>query len=107
MDSMVDLQGIVPIVVTPFDATNQIDVLSLHRLIDDYCCNAVAGTVVPAVASEVDKLTPDERTLLINETIAATRGRIPVIGGVLGEHRLAAARAADAALRAGARGILS
>jgi 4-hydroxy-tetrahydrodipicolinate synthase len=101
-----DLAGIVPIVVTPFDRDDQVDVPSLHRLVEDYCANGVAAIVVPAVASEVDKLTPAEQRLLVRETLAAVRGRLPVIGGVVAASGQEAARQAEAALQAGAVGIL-
>ena len=101
-----DLNGIVPIVVTPFDSRNRIHVPSLHQLVDDYCANGVAGVVVPAVASEVDKLTPAECQHLIRETVLATSGRVPVIGGILADTGPAAARAAENALMAGVSGLL-
>jgi 4-hydroxy-tetrahydrodipicolinate synthase len=102
-----DIAGIVPIVVTPFDAAGQVDVPALHRLVDDYCRNGVTGVVVPAVASEVDKLSEAERAMLVRETVAAAAGRVPVIGGVLGANGLAAAREGEAALAAGAAALLA
>jgi dihydrodipicolinate synthase/N-acetylneuraminate lyase len=70
-----DPAGIVPILVTPFDRDGRIDVPSLHRLVDDYGGNGAAAVVVPAVASEVDKLTPAEQLLLVRETLAAAGDR--------------------------------
>ena len=102
-----NIAGIVPIVVAPFDAVGQVDVPALQRLVDDYCRNGVAGVVVPAVASEVDKLSEAERALLVRETVAAAAGRVPVIGGVLGSTGAAAAREGEAALTAGAAGLLA
>jgi dihydrodipicolinate synthase/N-acetylneuraminate lyase len=103
---MIDPVGIVPILLTPFDAAGAVDVPSLHRLVDDYCRSGAVSLVTPAVASEVDKLAPDERAGQVREAVAAAAGRLPVIGGVAGADAPAAVREAEAALRAGAAGLL-
>jgi dihydrodipicolinate synthase/N-acetylneuraminate lyase len=53
--------GVAAILLTTFDETGKIDVESLHRLVKWYQGNDVSAIVVPAVASEVDKLSLFER----------------------------------------------
>lgn len=75
------LHGIISIVNTPFDENGQIDVASLERGVEDRILAGVAGLIVPAVASEVDKLTTNERKLVIRSVAERTAGRLPVLGG--------------------------
>ncbi len=42
-------EGIVPIVVTPFDESDQIDYPSLERILEEYGRSDVNGLVVPIV----------------------------------------------------------
>jgi 4-hydroxy-tetrahydrodipicolinate synthase len=100
------LTGIVPIAVTPFYEQDAVDFDSFQKLVLDYHAGAVSGIVVPAVASEVDKLTPTERIELVRNTVEVLAGRLPVIGGVLGDTPDEAARLAEEALRCGCAGIL-
>ena len=52
------LSGVVPIIHTPSTEDDRIDFPSLERLIED----GVSGCILPAVASEVSKLSDEERT---------------------------------------------
>jgi dihydrodipicolinate synthase/N-acetylneuraminate lyase len=101
-----NLDGIAAILLTPFDETGSIDTESLHRLVKWYQVNDVSAIVVPAVASEVDKLSLLERAWIVVETISATQGETPVIGGVLGDNGDEAARLAESALKAGCCAVM-
>lgn len=58
------------------------------------------------MASEVDKLTAQERMDVTQAAVDATKGRFPVIGGVLADSPEAAARAAESAVAVGCSGIV-
>lgn len=60
---MKHLAGIIPVVVMPFEADGSIDHGSLERLVEDYCACGIAGMIVPAMASEVNKLSGPEGKL--------------------------------------------
>ncbi len=84
------LNGIVTVLNTPFTADDQIDLDSLAANVAYALDAGVAGFLVPAMASEVGKLTPAERDVMVRHVVAEVRGRVPVIGG---------ASAADATTR--------
>lgn len=101
-----NFDGIVAILMTPFDENGAVDAESLQLLARWYQSNGVTAIVTPAMASEVDKLNLAEREWVVKETVAALDGDTPVIGGVLGETGKEAARLAEAALKAGCSAIL-
>jgi dihydrodipicolinate synthase/N-acetylneuraminate lyase len=76
------LHGLPPIINTPFDDRLEIDFASLERLLAQGIRDGIVGCIVPAVASEVDKLSPTERKKLIESVAALARKRIQVITGV-------------------------
>lgn len=98
--------GIIPVIVTPFDAGGRVDLESLERLVEDYCAGGIAGVIVPAVASEVDKLSGPERLELVQRVVEVTSGRLPVVGGAIEPSPGEAARAAERLLAAGCRSLL-
>jgi 4-hydroxy-tetrahydrodipicolinate synthase len=72
------MQGVFPILVTPFDEDSQIDEESLRRLIEFNLDAGVHGLGV-ALASEIYKLTEAERarmTVIVADQVA---GRVPVV----------------------------
>ncbi|HZU28368.1 MAG TPA: dihydrodipicolinate synthase family protein [Bryobacteraceae bacterium] len=74
-----DLNGIIPIIPTPFDRDEQIDAQALRQLLD-FACNAdVAAVCLPAYASEFYKLSTDERRQVIALAVEHVNGRVPVI----------------------------
>jgi len=93
------LDGIVPILQTPFGEDGRVDPLSLHRLVDYVIQAGAVGVIYPAVASEVHKLTPAERQDTVEVVLDHVRGRVPVIVGVStgsAEESLTLARHAQA-----------
>lgn len=76
------IDGIVPIIPTPFGADDQIDFGSLSGLIDFAFAAGAAAVCLPAYASEFYKLTEEEKHQLIAEAVSCAAGRIPVIGQV-------------------------
>jgi dihydrodipicolinate synthase/N-acetylneuraminate lyase len=72
------MRGIFPILVTPFDAHERIDVDSLRSLVDFTIAAGVHGLGI-ALGSEIQKLTDPEREQLIRVVVEQTRGRVPVV----------------------------
>ena len=97
------LEGIIPILLTPFDPAGRIDVDGLQSQIDYNIAAGVHGLGV-ALGSEIFKFTEAERGSLVGAVVDHVRGRVPVIintgaaGTDLAVHysRLAADAGADA-----------
>lgn len=88
------LDGIVPIIPTPFDAKEQIDWQAMQQLLDFACAADVSAICLPAYASEFYKLSEDERRKLIAFAVEYVDGRVPVTGQA---NSVSAAQAADLA----------
>ena len=97
------MQGVFPILVTPFDEGSQIDEESLRGLIEFNLSAGVHGLGV-ALGSEVFKLTEAERAAVTRIVVDQVAGRVPVVintgahGTDLAVHysRMAAENGADA-----------
>jgi dihydrodipicolinate synthase/N-acetylneuraminate lyase len=101
------LDGIVPILQTPFKPDGNLDVASLWRLADHVVRAGAAGLIYPAVASEVSKLSAEERRVGLEAVLAQVGGQVPVFAGVSApsiEKSCSLARHAEAN---GAAGILA
>jgi dihydrodipicolinate synthase/N-acetylneuraminate lyase len=72
------IQGVVPILVTPFEEKGRIDEDSLRRLIDFNIEAGVHGVGV-ALGSEIFKFNEAERSELARLVVDQTRGRVPVV----------------------------
>ncbi len=98
-----DLRGLVPAPVTPFDRDGAVDHAAIQRLgswlggID-----GVKGLVVLGHAGEGTFLSPDEQLAVIESFIKSVDGRIPVIAGITLEGTKVAAAEARRAVKAGA-----
>lgn len=93
-DLIAKLSGIVSVLNTPFTHDDRIDAGGLAAHVEHAIETGAAGFLVPALASEVYKLTMDERRLLVQTTLETAGGRVPVIGGASAateNERLAAA----------------
>jgi dihydrodipicolinate synthase/N-acetylneuraminate lyase len=76
------IDGIVPIVPTPFDASECIAWEEVPTLIDFALLAGACAVCLPAYASEFYKLSEDERVRLAAEAVRHADGRLPVIGQV-------------------------
>jgi dihydrodipicolinate synthase/N-acetylneuraminate lyase len=72
------LEGVFPILVTPFDEKGRIDEESLASLVEFNIGAGVHGLGV-AIGSEVFKFTEAEREVVTGCVIAATQKRVPVV----------------------------
>jgi dihydrodipicolinate synthase/N-acetylneuraminate lyase len=72
------IEGVVPILVTPFDEAGRIDEDSLKSLVDFNIAAGVHGLGL-ALGSEIFKFSEAERKQLVRATVAAVAGRVPLI----------------------------
>jgi dihydrodipicolinate synthase/N-acetylneuraminate lyase len=102
----VPFPGIIPAVTTPFDAAGAIDVPALEANLTALLEAGVHGFVGNGTMGEAGSLTTAERRLVIETTVRAADGRVPVIVGVSsGTPATSIAYAADAAA-AGADAVM-
>ena len=80
--SFTPIAGVFPVLPTPFDDAGAPDVAGLRRLVRYLLACRVDGMTFPGVASEVGKLTVDERRALTSVVLDEVAGAVPVIAGV-------------------------
>ncbi len=81
MKELFPLHGIVTVLNTPFTTLGSIDFRALKQNILDAMQAGVAGFLVPAMASEVQKLSVDERLAMVDCVLQTVDGKVPVIAG--------------------------
>lgn len=81
MDEHRPLRGYFPIVPTPYTADGEVDLVSLHRLIDYLIDSGAQGVSPNGGDSEAPCLSVDERKAATETVIAASDGRAPVLVG--------------------------
>src|SRR5947207_10663163 len=86
------IQGVCPVLATPFGADGAPDAAALGRVVEFAIAAGADAVVYPGVASEVDQLSDSERDRLLEVVAAAVQGRVPMIVG-------ASAKDAEATLR--------
>ena len=96
------LEGVIPIVATPFDDRGRVDVDGLHRVVDFLIGAGVQGIAALGVAGEVYALTDGERRTVARSVVAHAAGRVPVVVGASHNSGEAAAALALEAADAGA-----
>jgi 4-hydroxy-tetrahydrodipicolinate synthase len=72
------LQGCIVATVTPF-ADDKVDLAALEQLIELYIASEISAIVVGGSTGEAGTLLEDEAEFLLRESIALSRGRIPII----------------------------
>ncbi|GAB3624201.1 dihydrodipicolinate synthase family protein [Mariniluteicoccus endophyticus] len=89
-----DLHGIVPPVVTPLTADGAVDHAALATHVERLVAAGVHGLFALGSTSEVAYFTDADRARIIDTTLAAVDGRVPVLAGCID---LTAARVVDQA----------
>ena len=98
--------GIIPAVTTPFDATGAVDVAALEANLGALLDGGVHGFVATGTMGEAGSMSAEERRLVVETTVRAAAGRVPVIVGVSsGTPSTSIGFAADAAA-AGADAVM-
>lgn len=80
MANMPLFRGSAVALITPFDQ-GQVDIEALRRLVDFQIDNGTAAIITCGTTGEPATLTPDEREMVVRETVKAVNGRAPVICG--------------------------
>ena len=99
------MQGVFPIVVTPFDAKLRIDADSLQNLVEFQLQAGVHGLGI-ALGSEILRLTETERSLVTRTVIRQVSHRVPVVVNCGGEGTELAVHYSLAAQEAGADALM-
>lgn len=79
---MSDLQGVLPITLTPFTDDGDVDEASIATLVEDYLGAGAHGLTILGIMGEAAKLLDDERERVLRRYVEATAGRVPVVAGV-------------------------
>src|SRR5260370_32650544 len=73
------IQGIIPVMLTPFTEGGKIDYAGLERLIDWYLANGSDAMFAVCQSSEMQFLSLEERIALGRFVVEKTEGRVPVV----------------------------
>ena len=104
---MADFHGVFPYLVSPVDASGQIRERVLGRLCDDLIKSGVHGLTPLGSTGEFAYLNNAQRMTVVQTTIEAAKGRVPVVAGVASTSTSDAVAQAKAYQRLGADGILA
>jgi len=81
MKQLYPIFGIVTVLNTPFKTDDRIDFEALKNNVLEAMNAGVSGFLVPAMASEVYKLSEDERVKMVETVLETVNGKVPVIAG--------------------------
>ena len=104
---MSDFHGVFPYLVSPVDADGRIRGEVLGRLCDDLITSGVHGLTPLGSTGEFAYLNNAQRAAVVQATIEAARGRVPVIAGVASTSTADAIAQAKGCQKLGADGILA
>jgi len=102
-----DFHGVFPYLVSPLDPDGGVRAAVLERLIDDLIAAGVHGLTPLGSTGEFAYLNNEQRAAIVRATIAAARGRVPVVAGVAATATADAVAQAQAYANLGADGILA
>ncbi|MGA3324258.1 MAG: dihydrodipicolinate synthase family protein [Terriglobia bacterium] len=95
------LKGIIPPLTTPFHETGKVWASALEAEVDYQIACGVQGICVTGSTGEGAGLTPDEVFEICSIAVKQTRGRVPVVGGMIPDATDEAVDLALAAKKAG------
>ncbi len=96
------IRGILPTVLTPYDADERIDAAALDAQVRYLLDAGVHGLVLMGSIGESPYLNDADRETIIRTAVAATAGNVPVLVGITAESTIVAAEQLDQAKRLGA-----
>ena len=101
------IEGIVPVMLTPFDDAGAIDYAGLERLIEWYLAHGSDALFAVAQSSEMQFLSLAERAELARFVVERVAGRVPVVAsGHVSEDLDAQVAELCAAAESGAQGVV-
>jgi 4-hydroxy-tetrahydrodipicolinate synthase len=105
--NLADLRGVVPAIVTPFDAAHEVD----HETLESLTARLVSGRVHAIMATggtgEFPHLDRAERSAVVRTIVQAAGGHVPVIAGTAACDIRQTLQLAEGAADAGADAIIS
>src|SRR3977135_3323374 len=104
---MADFHGVFPYLVSPVDADGKVRTQVLGRLCDDLIAAGGHGLTPLGSTGEFAYLNNAQRLAVVQTTIEAAGGRVPVIAGVASTSTADAVAEAKACQKLGADGILA
>ncbi|WP_322081175.1 dihydrodipicolinate synthase family protein [Burkholderia sp. BCC1972] len=105
--SNVTIEGIVPVMLTPFDDAGAIDYAGLERLIEWYLAHGSDALFAVAQSSEMQFLSLAERAELARFVVDRVAGRVPVVAsGHISDDLDAQVAELCAAAESGAQGVV-
>ncbi len=107
MEPIRDLRGIITVLNTPFTRDDAIDVPGLAENVRQAIESGVVGFLVPAMASEVSKLSVSERETMIRTVVEIARGKVAVIGGASAADSQSRVQLARRCIELGCDGVLA
>src|ERR1041384_1364528 len=99
---MTDFHGVFPYLVSPLDSAGEIRTDVLGRLCDDLIRCGVHGLTPLGSTGEFAYLDREQRSAVVQTTIEAAAGRVPVVAGVASTATADAVEQARAYQRLGA-----
>lgn len=100
------ISGLMPALTTPLDKKGAVDAKATKVQVD-YVVAGGASAVIPVGGTgEYAALSPSDRIQMVEATVAAARGRVPVIAGVLAPGLREAIDAGRSFIKAGAQGVM-
>jgi 4-hydroxy-tetrahydrodipicolinate synthase len=106
-DVLPDFHGVFPYLVSPIDVDGKVRTGVLGRLCDDLIAAGVHGLTPLGSTGEFAYLNNAQRATVVQTTIEAARGRVPVVAGVAATTTSDAVAQAKAYQALGADGILA
>ncbi len=101
------LHGVFPYLVSPIGEDGRVMTAVLTRLVDHLIAAGVHGLTPLGSTGEFAYLTTDQRLAVVDATVQAARGRVPVIAGVAATTTREAVRLTEAVMARGATGVLA
>jgi 4-hydroxy-tetrahydrodipicolinate synthase len=105
--TMTDFHGVFPYLVSPVDSDGRVRTEVLAKLCDDLVKAGVHGLTPLGSTGEFAYLNHAQRAAVVQTSIEAARGRVPVIAGVASTSTIDAVAQAKAWQKLGADGILA
>lgn len=100
------LTGIFPALPTPIDASGNVDKKAVASLVDFLIAGGATGLVPVGGTGEYAALSPRDRQEMVAATVAAAKGRVPVVAGVLSTGFKESVQAGRDFVAAGAVGLM-
>src|SRR6476469_2575969 len=104
---MSEFRGVFPYLVSPVDADGAVRTSVHAKLCDDLIGAGVHGLTPLGSTGEFAYLNSTQRTAIVQTTIEAANGRVPVVAGVASTSTADAVAQAKAYQKRGADGILA